>query len=85
MLAARPDGRVEVRMLKFANAQGQRGIFDQENRDVSGEVEFAVYGPHIVKDGQVNVEAMADQVDDLRHLFRFPMFERGGRQIHLPR
>ncbi|MBP9866030.1 MAG: hypothetical protein KBC91_06485, partial [Candidatus Omnitrophica bacterium] len=89
MLVNRTDGTLAVMTLKNKNAAGEAGIFDADDRDVSKEINFAVAGQRLVKDGKNNLDEAALQTDDLRHLFRLPMFDAGYRdgadftQLHL--
>lgn len=85
LLIFRPDGSWSVRAVRFVNRRGERGVFAAEDeRDLSAEVRHGLYGQRIVKDGVLNLEAVSDQFDDLRHLLRFPMFDLpGSRQLHL--
>ncbi|MFH0839182.1 MAG: ARMT1-like domain-containing protein [Candidatus Omnitrophota bacterium] len=83
MLVTQDDGRVLAMTVKFFNSKGEQGIFDEQDLDISNKIKCGVYGQRIVKNGKLNIEALYEQFDDLRHLFRFPMFQRGTDQFHL--
>jgi hypothetical protein len=83
MLVTKQDGQISLMALRFMNDAGERGIFDEQGRNIAQEVKIAVYGQRLVKNGQVHLEAIADQFDDLRHLLRLPLFQVGSRQLHL--
>ncbi|MBI4971589.1 MAG: protein kinase [Candidatus Omnitrophica bacterium] len=80
MLVTKIDGTVSIMTLKFKDSKGQAGIFDvfdAEEKDQSQEIKSAIYGQRIIKNGKFNLDAVADQFDDLRHLLRLPVFEFG--------
>lgn len=62
---------------------------DGKPADITDEIETAFYGLPLVKPDahgvpQSNLSEVFDQLDDLRHLFRFPMFQfMNGEQWHL--
>ncbi|MBI1869940.1 MAG: phosphodiester glycosidase family protein, partial [Chlamydiae bacterium] len=74
MLVIKKDGQTAVMSLTFRNVEGRLCVFEA-NRNVTDEIQSATYGQRIVKDGQVNVEGILDQFEDLRHLLRLPFFK----------
>lgn len=85
MLVQPVEGRPRVQTLRFQLVNGRWKAYDvTTDEDVTTSIAYAVFGQRIVKAGKNNVENLADQFDDLRHLFRFPMFEfPGNGQMHL--
>ncbi len=82
MMVQPTNGNPRVQSLRFENNhEVWRAIDNETNRDVTSEIQFAVYGQRIIKNGKNNIENLAEQFDDLRHLLRFPLF--GERQLHL--
>ncbi|MBL8024608.1 MAG: YdcF family protein [Elusimicrobia bacterium] len=85
MLVQPRQGSPRVQALRFESKNGAWRVLDaRTNNDVTGEIGFAVYGQRIVKDGKNNVSNLAEEFEDLRHLFSFPLFPLSqGRQLHL--
>ncbi len=87
MLVLLKNGRKMVLSLKFMDEKGRRGAFladDPAPADILNQIECAVYGQRIVKDGRPHIlAAAATEFDDLRHLLRLPMFKVGNDLLHI--
>ncbi|MFC2149280.1 metallophosphoesterase [Candidatus Auribacterota bacterium] len=85
ILVQKRDGTITTLTVRFINDAGERGVFDvrEPKEDISKQIICGVYGQRIVKDGKDNILSVYDHFDDLRHLFRFPLFQVGKDQYHL--
>ncbi len=87
------EGRgVSIELLRFnPYTKSVLKISGSEERDITGEVEFAVFGQQLVRGGElVDFKNIVTQFEDIRHLFRLPNINpnielAGARQGRRPR
>jgi hypothetical protein len=55
----------------------------RDGRDLQGEIEWATFGPQILRDGRVaRIEDIADQFYDIRHVLAFDPHTPDGQRVH---
>jgi hypothetical protein len=66
------DGKLQIETLVFNFLKG-RITSIQARRDITDEVEFAVYGTQVLRNGElVDFSGIVEQIADVRHLFKLP-------------
>ena len=66
------DGRLHIEPLIF-NLLKQRITRYGEDEDITNDIEFAVYGTQVLRNGElVDFTNIVEQIADVRHLFKLP-------------
>ncbi len=66
------DGAVRIQTLIF-NFLTKRVLLVREQADVTDDIEFAVYGTQLLREGElVEFSGIVEQIADVRHLFKLP-------------
>jgi electron transfer flavoprotein alpha subunit len=90
MLIRMNNGETGVRSLRFSKKDNKVwDALDPDQKNIADDIAFGVFGQHIVQNGKFFIDGkkvdqeVVLQFDDLRHLFRFPMFVNDeGHQTH---
>lgn len=78
-LTAWSGGRLSIEELRF---EGDRVYETRTGRDQSEQIEWATFGPRVLRDGRLpHVEELADQFYDVRHLLAFDPRRTEGERI----
>ncbi|MFA7255641.1 MAG: radical SAM protein [Candidatus Omnitrophota bacterium] len=77
MLVVRKGQKPSAMLLSFKKkANGTVRVIDPaKQQDITDDLEIALYGLPVIRDGRLNLKEALGQLDDLRHLFRLPRFD----------
>jgi hypothetical protein len=72
------DGAVRIQPLIF-NFLTERVFLAGEQKDITDDIEFAVYGTQLLREGElVEFSGIVEQIADVRHLFKLPNLNPKG-------
>jgi hypothetical protein len=80
-LTVRRSQSISIEDLRFDF--GRQRVFDANGgRDVSDEIEWAAFGPRVLRDGHVpRIDEIVDQFYDIRHVLAFDPHTSAGQAI----